>query len=203
LSAHVVPTDPPISRAEAVAQLKQCWAIVSGDIDRATKYCDAAGTPYARRALVRTFFAAVEAVSFQLRQVTLASAAGMNYLSPAEVMLLREQRYLLDDKGQPKIVDQFLRFPNSLLLSLQTYAKNHGATFKVDKSTSGWQALKRAIRRRHNVTHPKSLACLTVSDADVQDLTQASQWWQDTLMSLFEACAESDAYWRQRQEAER
>jgi hypothetical protein len=175
----------------------------SGDIDCARKYCQLTDSQYARRALVRTFFAAVEAVSFQLRQVTLANAAGMDYLSPAEVMLLREQRYLLDDKGQSKIVDQFLRFPNSLLLSLQTYAKNHGATFKVDKSTSGWQALKRAVRLRHNVTHPKSLACLTVSDLDVHVLTQASPWWQGTLMSLFNACDESDAYWRQRQEAER
>jgi hypothetical protein len=102
----------------------------------------------------------------------------------------------LDDKGRPTSTRHFLAFPNSVLFSLQIYAKNHGAAFQVDRSTSGWRALRDAMRLRDKVTHPKSSASLEVSEDDVEVLKQASQWWQETLMSLFTACHQADAHWR-------
>jgi len=185
-----------MTRADAVAQLKQTWAILKADLDAAVAYGRNENTPYAQRSLVRTFFAAVEGLSYQMRQVTLASLAGTDLVTEQEIQLLREVRYSLDQKGRPKEAPCFLPFPESLLFSLSIYAKNHGAKFEVDKSQRGWQALRHATQVRNNVTHPKKPEALSLSDADLQALMDASHWWQATLLSLFKACDEADDYWR-------
>lgn len=184
-----------MNRADAVAQLKQTWAILNADLDAAVEYGRLGNTPYAQRALVRAFFAAVEGLSYQMRQVTLASLSGTEIITEQEVQLLREVRHSLDDKGHPKETPVFLPFPEILLFSLSTYAKNHGAVFEVDKTQRGWQALRLTTKVRNNVTHPKTPESLTLTNADLQALMDASRWWQATLLSLFKACNEADEYW--------
>lgn len=185
-------------RAKAVEQLKATWAILDADMTAALNYGRAGNTPYAQRAMVRAFFAAVEGLSFQMRQVTLASLAGTNLLSDQETQLLREVRHSIDDKGRPREVANFLQFPASLLFSLTTYAKNHGASFEVDCSDAGWQALRHAVQVRNNVTHPKTPEALSPSDPDLQAVMDASRWWKATLLRLFKACDEADDYWREK-----
>jgi len=185
-----------MNRADAVAQLKQTWAILNADLDAAVEYGRLDNTPYAQRALVRAFFAAVEGLSYQMRQVTLASLAGTEFVTEQEVQLLREVRHSLNDKGQPKQGPSFLPFPESLLFSLSIYAKNHGAKFEVDRSQHGWNALRQTTQVRNSVTHPKAPESLTLTDADLQALMDASRWWQATLLSLLKACDEADEYWR-------
>lgn len=91
-----------MDRAAAVDQLKRTWAILDADLTEAFAYGKRGNTPYAQRALVRAFFAAVEGLSFQLRQVTLASLSGTTLLTDAETQLLQEVKYFLDEKGRPK-----------------------------------------------------------------------------------------------------
>lgn len=187
-----------MDRAAAVDQLKSVWAILSSDVDCAVEYGRTANTPYAQRALVRAFFAAVEGLSYQLRVVTLASLEKTEYLSTAEVALLREERYALDRKGHPNASQSFLQFPESLLFSLSVYAKNHGAAFEVGRNQPGWQALLCATDLRNNVTHPKSAASLNPTNEQLQALMDASRWWQATLLELFKVCDEADEYWRKK-----
>ena len=184
-----------MNRADSVAQLKAVWAILAEDMGKAVEYGRAANTPYAQRALVRAFFAAVEGLSYQLRQVTLASLANTNLLSLGEVALLREERYTLDNKGHPKASLAYLSFPESLLFSISIYAKNHGAKFEVDRGAPGWQAFQTAVALRNSVTHPKTPESLAPSNAELQALMDASRWWHDTLLGLFRACDEADDFW--------
>lgn len=185
-----------MKRADALAQLKATWAILDADLAAAVEYGRVDNTPYAQRALVRTFFAAVEGLSYQMRQVTLASLAGTGLVSEQETQLLREVRRYIDEKGREKETTAFLKFPESLLFSLSIYAKNHGATFEVNKSEAGWSALQHAAKVRNNVTHPKTPESLTLSNDDLQALMDASRWWQATLLRLFKTCGDADDDWR-------
>ena len=185
-------------RARAVEQLKKTWAILDSDIGAALAYGREDNTPYAQRAMVRAFFAAVEGLSYQMRQVTLASLAGTELLSEQETQLLREVRHSIDDRGHPKEAPSFLPFPGSLLFSLSMYAKNHGASFEVDRSDAGWRAFRHAARVRNNVTHPKTPEALSLTDDDLQAVMDASRWWKATLLKLFQACEEADDYWREK-----
>jgi hypothetical protein len=187
-----------MDRAAAVTQLQAIWATLASDLDMAVAYGRSANTPYAQRALVRTFFAAVEGLSYHLRQVTLASLAGTEHLSVEEVALLREERYSLDRRGEPRASPAFLPFPESMLFSIAAYAKNHGATFSVDRSSPGWQAFQVATRLRNGVTHPKSNEALNPTNEELQALRDASLWWQATLLELFQACNEADDFWREK-----
>lgn len=80
-----------MNRAEAVSQLKDVWAILSSDLDAAIQYGRITNTPYAQRAMVRTWFALVEGLSYQLRQVTLATLQNTDFLSTSEIALLKEE----------------------------------------------------------------------------------------------------------------
>jgi hypothetical protein len=187
-----------MDRVAAIDQLKSVWAILSSDLDCAREYGQTENTPYAQRALIRAFFAAVEGLSYQLRVVTLASLEKTEHLSIAEIALLREERYVLDRKGRPKASSSFLQFPESLLFSLSVYAKNHGATFEVDRDQPGWRAFLCATELRNHVTHPKSAASLNPTNEELQALMDASRWWLATLLSLFKVCDEADEYWRKK-----
>jgi len=173
--------------------MRAIWTILNEGLDLAVQYGKTANTPYAQRSLARTLFAAVEGLSFQLRRITLASIGNTDLLTEAEKHLLREERHYLDDKGRPKTSEAFLPFPQSLLFTIATYVKNHGAEFRPELSSAGWTSFKRAIEVRNSVTHPKSASSLVLSDADLSAIAEASRWWQNTMVAMFEACEQADA----------
>lgn len=185
-----------MKRAEAVEELKALWKALHDDLVEAAAYAAVKKTPYSDRALLRAHFALVEGFAYALRQVTLVSLRGTDLLNEDELMLLREERPGLDDQGRLRPSQQFLRFPESLLFSLRCYAKNHGAEFEPDRSGSGWQAMRTAVRIRDRITHPKSTSSLALSDVDLKAFVDAAAWWQDTAFRMFQACDEADAYWR-------
>jgi len=187
-----------VNRSEAVADLQSTWRILAADHAAAATAENVENSQYAKRALVRAFFAQVEGLSYQLRQVTIASLRDTGLLSTAEVQLLREVRELIDDKGNVREVTSYLPFPDSVLFTMKMYVKNHGATFDIDKSHSGWSAFKQATQTRHRVTHPKSAASLEVVDSDIRCLEEASSWWHEQLLLMFAACHEADANWSEK-----
>lgn len=185
-----------MTRSEAVDELKALWQMLDADLTEAVAYGQSNNTPYAQRALVRAHFALIEGLSFALRQVTLASLGGTEHLSEEEVILLREQRPSIDEQGRPKATQQYLKFPDSLLFSIRCYVKNHGATYEPDRTKPGWQAMRNAVKARDRVTHPKSAASLALSDADLRTFVEAAAWWKKTMLEMFAACNEADAYWK-------
>lgn len=191
-----------MDRSAAVAQLQAVWSILNRDVEAATAYGQFENTKYAQRALVRAHFALIEGLSYALRQVTLASLHGTEFITEAETALLREERYSIDEKGHPKSAQQFLKFPESLLFSIRCYIKNHGATFDPDIQHPGWSAMRRAVKVRDRVTHPKSAESLNLSDEDLQSFVDAAAWWKMTMLAMFEACQEADAYWQKQLEEE-
>lgn len=185
-----------MKRAEAVVQLKAVWAILNSDLDAALAHGRQANTSYAQRALVRAHFALVEALSYQLRQISIASLEGTNFLTSVELALLKEERYSVDEKGRPKTTEQYLTFPQSLLFSIRCYVKNHGAEFQPDLSGSGWNAMRKATEIRNRVTHPKSAESLELSDDDLRNFVAAAAWWKATMLAMFAACEEAGDFWR-------
>jgi hypothetical protein len=185
---------PTLTRAEAVAELKAIWTTLNADLDAALAFGRQNDTPYARRALVRAHFALVEGLSFSLRQVTVATLQDTPFLSPAELILLKEEGLTIDNKGQAQtIAERFLPFPNSLLFSIHCYVKNHGAKFTVDTNDPGWEAMRKAVKVRNKVTHPKSAAALELSPEDLTEFINAAEWWRQTMQGMFDACSEADA----------
>jgi hypothetical protein len=185
-----------MTRSEAVNRLQDVFRILNADLDEALAYGRSNPSPFAHRSLVRTHFAMIEGVSFQLRQITLASLIDTDFLTPEEIVLLREKRYSIDNTGSPKAQETFHSFLPNLLFSIRCYLKNHGALYTVNMTGDGWAAMQRAIKIRNRVTHPKNSESLELTTQDLKDFTDAAVWWKQTMLEMFSACSEADEYWR-------
>lgn len=186
-----------IDRAAAVAQLKDVYRILSDDMELAVAHNMAHPSPFSHRTVVSAFYSLVEGLAFQLRQVTVASLEPHpGHLTTAELVLLREERYSLNDKGETEVSDRSEPVPKKLLFTLKCYGKCHGTLFKPRTDQHGWNALKRAVRIRNRVTHPKSASDLTVGTEDQQILADAYLWWKETISDMFHACDKADAEWQ-------
>jgi hypothetical protein len=150
--------------------------VLHGDVQRAMELYTAERSPYARRTYIRTFFAMIDGLTFQLKQVALErESEGFVSFSPSE----RDQ--LLEDT-------KFVRAPDNIRLSLECLARAYGSNFRPAYGNHRWGSLKRAIGIRHGITHPKKLEDLEISDAELKTLLEGGQWYRDNLNELFRHC---------------
>lgn len=191
-----------MNRAAAVDELKRVYRVLSDDLDAALKIGRADPSQFSHRTLFRSYFAFVEGLSFQLRQVTLASLGETDVLTSAEISLLREERFQLDRKGTPESRENYQSFLPNLLFSIRCYVKNHGATYLPDLGNNGWESMRKAVEIRDRLTHPKSAPGLEVTNEDSRHLAAAAAWWKRTLLEMFAACGEADAQFRKQLEGE-
>lgn len=186
-------------RMDAVYELKRVFTVLNEDLDAALRAGREDPSQFAHRTLIRTYFAFVEGIAYQLRQVTRASLEGSDLLTQGERALLREERFQLNSKGEPEAKENYQSVLPNLLFSVRCYVKNHGATYSPDTGNNGWDSMKRAIAIRDRIMHPKSAVGLEISDEDSEHFIRAAEWWKRTLMEMFGACGEADVFFRSQQ----
>ena len=185
-----------MTRTEAVDELKRVFTILNADLEAALQLGRANPDQFANRTLLRTYFAFVEGLAYQLRQVTIASLEGSHLLTQAELALLKEERFQLNSKGEPECRENFQSVLPNLLFSIRCYVKNHGASYSPDTGHNGWESMRRAVAVRDRITHPKSASGLEITEEDVAHFTSAAAWWKRTLLEMFRACGEADQFYR-------
>jgi hypothetical protein len=181
-----------MGRAEAVEQLQRVYALLNQDVKDAHASVLTNPTDFNQRTLIRTYFALIEGLAYQLRHVTLASLEGTGLLSDGDVAILREERHQLSPQGAVEAKDNFQSMLPSLLFALRVYAKNHEATFVPRTSDNGWNCLRKAVDIRDRLTHPKSLADLAITEEDGAVFAAGVKWWNDSLTELFAECEAAD-----------
>jgi hypothetical protein len=160
----------------SLERMGEIMRVLHGDVQRAMELYTAERSPYARRTYIRTFFAMIDGLTFQLKQVALErEREGFVSFSPSE----RDQ--LLEDT-------KFVRAPDNIRLSLECLARAYGTHFRPAYGNHRWASLKRAIGIRHGVTHPKKLEDLDISDAELKILMEGGQRYRDNLSELFRQC---------------
>jgi hypothetical protein len=181
-----------MNRADAVEELKQLYTILNADVRVANDAALTDPTEFNMRTLVRTCFALIEGLAYQIRHVTLASLQGTDILSEGELAILKEVKYQLSDNGSVKRGNNFQAMLPQLLFTLRVYAKNHGADFVPKTSDKGWTCLKEAVTIRDRLMHPKSLQDLSISDAERETFAAGVKWWDDMVLALLLACENAD-----------
>ena len=185
-----------MTRAESVNEMKRVFATLVDDLDCALQIGKTDPSQFAHRTLFRTYFAYVEGISFQLRQITLASLEGTELLTDSELAVLREERFQLNAKGIPEAKENHQQVLPNLLFSIRCYVKNHGAKYQPDTGHHGWESMGKAVAVRDRLTHPKSGSGLEVAEDDAQVLVEAAVWWRRTLLEMLAACGEADEFFR-------
>ena len=185
-----------------MAELKRTYAILAADLEEIVAYGKRDPSEFAHRTLVRTHFALVEGLTFQLIQLALAGGKDDPGLFSAEEMgVLRQEKYELSNTGKPKSRTVFHDLLPSIRFAIGCFSQVYGAQFHPEYSTPGWQAMGKLRLIRNRVTHPRNTEDLHLSDDDLRYATAAAGWFKTTMTSLFEACAQADENLRQKGDA--
>ena len=96
--------------------------------------------------------------------------------SPYELLFLAEVAVDLDEKGQIKARRSKISLEKNLVFAFRIYAQACEIQYKLNKSNQGWQDLKKAIKVRDRLMHPKRVQDLTVSDEELQTVMRAYTW---------------------------
>jgi len=144
-------------------------------------------TESAERSFVRAVFAMIEGSVFNLKQIALAlSKHGKGNFSQAELVMLDEVSYDLDDKGITKSQVKFIPLPKNMRFAFSSAARAFGVAYELKVDDAGWNMFKDALLIRNRITHPKSSDDLKVLDKEVQIVTDAAEWFLKAQRELVE-----------------
>ena len=182
-----------MNREDAVHELKAVYNILKNDVDEIFEYGESKNTHFAHRTMLRTHFAFIEGMVYQLRQVALASSTQKpNLFSPQEIAILKEESYELNKKGEIQSQDNFQKFLPSLLFSMKCYARIHGTEYKPNTNDHRWSDMRNYYEIRNQLIHPKSSADLNIDNEKVEISSNATNWFYNSLRELFHTCEEAD-----------
>jgi hypothetical protein len=145
-------------------------------------------TPMNKRTFARAVFAYVEGMAHLMRQNALAlhKASYIKY-EPAELALLKEESYWLDDQGRvEKRPERRIGLRRMLRFSVAMFARFFDPAYTLDCSGDGWRRFCEASEIRHRVTHPKSGTALDITNEEIGVTWSAFTWIHDQLRAIYE-----------------
>jgi hypothetical protein len=182
-------------------EMKREIASVAGFADEAAPSAWKPQTlnPIQRRVCVRSVYALIEAVTYQMKQDALKAGGGT--MSDAERAFCAEEAYELDSNGEVRVRSARLRPLDNLRFAFDISASVHGAEFTLDLSGSGWSSLTNGFRIRNRLAHPKQPADLVVSDKEITTIFAGLEWIEESVLGL--AKAQAAALFRRAEEIKR
>lgn len=141
-----------------------------------------------KRQIFMGIFAWIEAHNYQLRQIALAAQGGnINArFEPAELMLLEEQRYALNEDTGKAVVrsNQFLKALPNTRFTFHMFAKAFGFSWELQVGSQPWKDFRMAYNVRNSLAHPKAPGALLVPDDEVDRLIRVAKWYGEQLNSV-------------------
>ena len=166
----------------AKAIVGQLWPVIEQDAQRALEAALTGDDPYSRRMAFRAVFAAVEGSVHGLKQVVLAGIESQRHrYTDAEIAMLREEAYSLDDRGVAGARGRFLPLDANIRFAFDMIIREANLPLGIDWAGDGWHALKRSLEVRHRVTHPKLGTDVEVSPEEVSDLSKVYEWFRTSV----------------------
>lgn len=178
------------------SEIQEVYYALEGDLQTAAQAFRDNDCSYSRRVLVRNAAALVEGFVNQLASFTLEAIKDLppRVFTPAEISILKEEGHRLDEKGEVKTTRNHQTLQSRLLYNTNCYLRLFGLTYKIDVGNNGWNSLKKLIKVRHRLMHPKSITDLEVSDVDVQDSSEALNWFGNEAAQVIKMG--NDAYYK-------
>ncbi len=191
-----------LSRAMSLQYFKNMDKALSADTNRFMEEClklkgekDSQGplTPqeYAKlgfwyRGLARALLIYVEGLLLVMRQLVIyAEERGEVNLSAGENALVREVSYSLNGpSGKVEERKKYNSFSEKFILSCRFFPQVLGSSFEVDYSVHGWEMMKRLVRHRNDLTHPKQFQSTILEPELANVIRDASTWFFGCMRDL-------------------
>jgi hypothetical protein len=150
--------------------------VLINDVNAAQHRIRDADSPTHRRELVRSVFAAIEGLHWQLKQDVYRRRDRIpGGLSMHEQAAMVEESYAVDNGGNVRATPRFLPLAINIRLVV-SIVQRYQTNYEVDYSHRGWSNLKAAIEIRNRLVHPKRLADLNVTMAEVRQTLSGFSW---------------------------
>lgn len=149
--------------------------VLMGDVLAAYERAQSDDALVHRREVVRAVFAALEGLHWRLKRHVHDHASAFKSLTPHEHAALLEETYSVDHKGVVRSQPKFLPLDTAIRLVVGIVTRYLPA-YTLDFNHVGWKNLKSSIAVRHRLTHPKSIADLTVTDKELSEAMSAFSW---------------------------
>lgn len=136
------------------------------------------------RTYLRGFFAWVEATIFGLKRIALKMSDHKQLFSEAELAMLQEQTYDLDEKGNTKLQPKLIPLTKNLRFAFATCSRAFGIANTLNVGDARWDSFQKAIEMRNRITHPRTPEDLHLSDEDFEQIKLALFWFSDNYKTL-------------------
>lgn len=141
---------------------------------------------FARRMYVRALATFVEAWINAIKRLCFETATvAIEPLTQAELALLRDVGFDLNDKGEAVENVKFLKLDRNFRFAFATYAKLMGSEVRLRTDQNGWELFREFIRLRNRLTHPRDPSELTVSDTELDRVEKAGDWFMRVTNELW------------------
>jgi hypothetical protein len=144
-------------------------------------------TPAERRMYIRSVFALIEAIIFVMKQMALSFHPGpdCDTISDADRVFAQEQVYKLTESGDIQVHRNKITLESNIRFAFKLFARAGYISTDLDVSGAEWQALKRAIKLRDRITHPKAISDLTISNEEFNDVFTSFGWLTISFVKQF------------------
>jgi hypothetical protein len=129
-----------------------------------------------KRNVIRTIFASVEGLNWQLRQDLLGTDSLRGVLSHHEIAALSDEIYVVNEKGEVVPQPRFIPLASSIRMVARIIAKVRPG-YALDYNDIGWTMLRKSIEVRNRIVHPKQFDDLTVSDDETTAAERGYFWF--------------------------
>ena len=155
-------------------------SLLVGDVIAARERLTASDTQTGRRDVVRASLAAMEGMTWMAREHVREALVQLDELTPVANLALRELSYAVSERGE--LIEQVRGLPLLTAIRLAVaQAKIISPRISVEFSGAGWSDLRRAIKIRNRITHPKPDQDLAISDGDLAAVHSGLFWLQATV----------------------
>jgi hypothetical protein len=166
--------------------------VAGADISLSLKMVKKNQKQFWRRTFIRSLFAGIEGINHRINNVSILLANIKKIkLSHAEIAMLKEEIYALNEKGEAISTKSKLRTKDNLCFTLKTFAHVSNTTFKIEKNSKEWSSFNEALKIRDRLTHPKSTNDLIISDVELEAVEKTFMWYFASIIAILNSAKKS------------
>lgn len=140
------------------------------------------------RQLIRAIFAYIDAVTFSVKAWSAGRCMEMGIdITPQERYFATDTEYELNDRGEVIETTTKISLARNIRFALAINRKAHRIAQPFDASVEWWSCLKKAIRIRDRLTHPKLPGDLDVSGDDIVNALKAKAGFEKEVLHYRES----------------
>lgn len=179
---------------KSLQQILELLPALVEDVKTAEKKLD--NQQYSRRVYVRTLFAMIEGVTYAMKLALFVIARNFGNpgkLNVPDLAMLKGSTFYLNDKGEVQEKEKHFRIQDNLKFTVKSVNRVLGSSIDLGIGTQDWTNFFGTVKIRNNVTHPKNLSDITISDEDLERIRSVNSWFNGIVKEMMGALRK----WRQ------